>query len=82
MRDTPKPPLDCHITVDQPTPAVSQVVDVVTITSHLHKLTLMDDLINRHSELKPLCQQTAALSLFTDFMIVCRELKLYTTNTE
>ena len=43
MRHMLQPTLACHIAVDQPTPMVYQVVDAVTITSHPHKLTLMDE---------------------------------------
>ena len=82
MRHMLQPLLACHIAVEQPIPMVSHVVDATTITSYLHKLTLMDDLINQHSKLNPLCRQTAPLSLLADFMNVCHEQKLYTTNAE
>ena len=46
MRDMFEHPLVYHIAIDQPTPEISQVVSIVIIISHPHKLTLMDDLIN------------------------------------
>ena len=66
-----------YVAVNEPTLENSQVVNVATIPSYHRKLTLMDDLINHQLSLTTLCREAAMLSIFTDFMTICRVQKLY-----